>query len=306
MTIFKTAYDTTACRGYVTEKISEGLARASAKYLLTKNDATNILEVRGGHLIDELVPVFSHPFLFKDNDGVEKLVIDVRGFGKHDSIQNEYTVRDVASYDSLLVRVNLNNIWLEDSGPDRIRALSLFPVSVYAAWIGEAIAKRLALEPQDQFTVSVIAAIFYLNLFWPKDRSLNPNKLDKTFLVSSISRGLSYRAEMVYDIVEKHSGIVDVSDFCDACKVYSQSTRMRDLNPATLFAITGGYWYGNNGRETIAVALEHPPTWLSLLWQSMYVYSYKNAGLTKILERSTYKKQSNQFGMAVSNLIRTR
>jgi hypothetical protein len=305
MSIFKTAYDTAACRGYITDKITDGLTRADIKSLLTSSKLNDVALVTGSHLVDELVPTFSHPILFKDRNGTEKLAIDVRGYGKWDSVQQEYVVRDTASYDGLMVRAGLNEIWLEANGPDRIRSMSVFPLSVFASWIGEAVAKRLALEAQDQFTVSVLAAIFYLNLFWDNERSTNPNKMDKAFLVSVISRGLNYKSDMVYDIVEKHAGIANVNDYCEACKSYSQSVRLRDLNVSTLFAMIGGYWYGNSGREVIAVALEHPPTWLSLLWQAMYIQGYRNAGLTKILERSTYKRQSSQFGLAVSSLLKT-
>jgi hypothetical protein len=305
MSIFKTAYDTAACRGYITDKVMDGLTRADIKGLLTSSKLNDVVLVIGGHLVDELVPTFNHPILFKDKNGIDKLAIDVRGYGKWDSVQQEYVVRDTASYDGLMVRAGLNEIWLEPNGPDRIRSLSVFPLSVFASWIGEAVAKRLALEAQDQFTVSVLAAIFYLNLFWDNERSTNPTKMDKAFLVSVISRGLNYKSDMVYDIVEKHAGIIDVNAYCEACKSYSQSVRLRDLNASTLFAMIGGYWYGSSGREVIAVALEHPPTWLSLLWQAMYIQGYRNAGLTKILERSTYKRQSSQFGLAVSSLLKT-
>jgi hypothetical protein len=305
MSIFRTAYDTTACRGYLTNKVLDGLTRADIKGLLVTSKLNDAVLVTGGHLTDEIVPSFSHPILFKDKDGTDKMAVDVRGLGKWDSIQQQYVVRDTASYDGLMVRAGLNEIWLESSGPDRIRSLSTFPLSVFASWIGEAVAKRLALEAQDQFTVSVLAAVFYLNLFWDKERSENPSKEDKAFLVSVISRGLNYKSDMVYDIVERHAGIIDVASYCEACKSYSQSVRLRDLNAATLFAMISGYWYGNNGREVIAVALEHPPTWLSLLWQAMYIQGYRNAGLTKILERNTYKRQSSQFGLAVSSLLKT-
>lgn len=304
MSIFKTAYDTAACRGYITSKITDGLTRADIKDLLRKSQFDNVVEVIGGHLTDEIVPAFNHPILFKDRNGVEKLAVDIRSTGRWDSAQQQFVVRDITLQQGILWRAGLNEIWLEENGPDKIRSLSTFPLSVYASWIGEAVAKRLALEAQDQFTVSVLAAIFYLNLFWPNERSSNPDKMDKTFLVSMIARGLSYKADAVYDIVEKHAGILDVSDFCQACKDYSQSTRLRDLNQATLIGIVGGYWYGPNGREIIAVALEHPPTWICLLLQAMYIRSYNKAGLTKILERGTYQRQSSQFGLSVTNILR--
>jgi hypothetical protein len=304
MSIFKTAYDTTACRGYMISKVQEGLTHAHIRELLRKDNTVQVYEVQGGHHIDELVPSFAHPILFKDKEGKEHLAIDVRGIGKYDSIQNSYVVRDVSAYEGMLIRAGLNDIWLEPTGPEQVRNLSTFPLAVYANWVGEAVAKRLALEPQDQFAVSVLAAILYLNLFWDEEKTRDLNKIDKTYLVGAITRGLNYKADTVYDIVEQHAGLANIEEFCNACKEFTQSVRMRDLNASTLFAMVGGYWYGVNGRELIAVALEHPPTWMSLLWQAMFVRSYHNAGLTKILERSTYKRLSGQFGIQLANLVK--
>lgn len=302
MSIYKTAYDTTACRGAIITKIQDNLKEAYIRDLLYFDDVTKTYQVRGGHLVDELVPTFNHPILFTDPGGEQRLAVDVRGLGSFNRDQNVFNIRDTNAYNGITLRANLNQVWLEDMGPERMRGMSVFPLMVYANWIGEAVAKRLALEPQDQFSVSVLAAIFYLNLFWEADKSANPTKIEKTLMVSQITRGLSYRADMVYDIVEQHAGIGNIAEFCQACRDLTQSARLRDLNEATLFAMVGGYWYGTNGREVIAVALEHPPTWMSLLWQAMSDRSYRNAGLSKILERNSFKRAGNMYGIQVASL----
>lgn len=302
MSIYKTAYDTTACRGAIITKIQENLTQALIRGLLVFDETTRTYQVRGGHLVDELVPTFNHPILFKDASGVDHLAVDVRGLGSFNRDQNTFVIRDSNAYNGVTLRANLNEVWLTPMGPERIRSMSVFPLMVYANWVGEAVAKRLALDPQDQFSVSVLAAILYLNMFWDVEKSTNPTKIEKSLMVSQITRGLSYKADLVYDIVEQFPGIATIAEFCQACRDLTQSARLRDLNEATLFAMTGGYWYGNNGREVIAVALEHPPTWLSLLWQAMSDRSYRNSGLAKILERTSYKRAGNMFGIQVASL----
>lgn len=306
MSISRTAYDTTACRGYLIQKIKDGLQKASIKNLIFPNQKfNNIYLIQSEHLVDELVPSFNHPIEFSNSTGQLCVAVDVRPYGRKDSATGEYVVRDNNAYNGVIMRALTTKIWIyDDVGPNQLRTFSLLPLNVYANWIGEAVAKRLALEPNDQFTVSILAAVLYLNLFWTDDVSKSPSEMDKTFLVSTITRGLGFKADSVYDIAHAWAGLRNVEDFCNACKDQTQSVRMRDLNPTTLFAMVGGYWYGNNGRELIAAALEHPPTWISLLWQAMTDRSYKNAGLAKILERSTYKRQSEQFNMALANLVR--
>ena len=42
--------------------------------------------------------------------------------------------------------------------------------------------------------------------------------------------------------------------------------RTEKLTPAVIYQMMGSLWYGGSGYEVTGVALEHPPTWLAMLW----------------------------------------
>jgi hypothetical protein len=54
----------------------------------------------------------------------------------------------------------------------------------------------------------------------------------------------------------------------------------------------------------VAVSLEHPPTWLSLIWEGFNNRGMRISGLSQILERSTYRNQKDLFTNALVNLAR--
>ncbi|MBM6707119.1 hypothetical protein H6A68_08760, partial [Bifidobacterium pullorum subsp. saeculare] len=74
-------------------------------------------------------------------------------------------------------------------------------------------------------------------------------KNDAFHMSGLIATALSMKQITVMDIIEGHTVITDLADFCTVCQEVSGSVRLRDLNPVTLIGIVGGAWYGNNGRE---------------------------------------------------------
>ena len=299
MTIYQTAYDTTACAGYQTGKIRAGLQAAMVQGLLASSPyCGQYALVQGSATVDQLVTSFAHPMAFEHN-GVMMIGQDVRPLGRWDSVQGEFVPRNRSEYDAHQVRGLLNCHWLQD--PVALRSVTALPLQVYANWIGEAVAKRLALDARDQLAVSVLAGVLYLNLFWNQEEL---NTADKQYISSTLTRTLNFKAEMVADVVDAYPVIRSVPELCEAARNFTQSVRMRDLNASVLFAIVGGYWYGNNGRETIATALEHPPTWLALIYQALHDRGYHNTNLTKLLDRPSYKKQGQLYTLQLLNLVK--
>jgi hypothetical protein len=53
----------------------------------------------------------------------------------------------------------------------------------------------------------------------------------------------------------------------------------------------------------VAVALEHPPTWIAILISAFTERSFKNSQISKLTERSNYKRDGDNFVRAVSKLL---
>jgi hypothetical protein len=70
-----------------------------------------------------------------------------------------------------------------------------------------------------------------------------------------------------------------------------------------LITILKSSWFGNNAAELLAVSLEHPPTWVSLVYTSLSERSFKNANLSKIVERYGKNNADNEFTRSFVSLV---
>ncbi|BAW19289.1 hypothetical protein [Ralstonia phage RP31] len=296
MTIFNSAYATTATAGYSLSKLEQALEQAFY-HNATQQMRENVHMVREGLNGGVAgVPAFNFPFVCKFKDG-DVAFFDARAYVGVDA-SGSARVRDAVEVQARTIQAQLALDW-HQGYQGRIRDISPLPLMLYAHWMGETVAKRFALDARQQLQVSVFAAIFYLNCFWDKTEASSE---DTAYLLSAITRTCSYRHSDVVDIVETHPIIRDVQELCDVIKAFTQSVRLEDFNPATLYGVVGGSWYGNAGRELVTVALEYPPVWLTLLFQAISNRGFKKAGLTQIIERNTYRKYHEGFVRSMAYL----
>lgn len=282
--IFKTAYDTTACSGFgpAIKRTVEAVQTAGIYGELSYLKDSDIHVVEGiGNYANE-IPAFAHPIAYVDQNKIEHLIIDVRSFGSWDSQQHEFRVRNNVEYTQAVYRAKYNKVWLTDR-PETLRDLSPLPLSVFAAWISESVARRFALDPREQFELAIIAGIYYCTLFMQDGQF---EEKDKLRIGSAVSRAVRAKPEDVFEILDQLDTVPKtVHDLCDMASKLPRSVRLSEFNPGLLFAILGGTWYGANAKELVAVALEHPPTWICILLSALNERSYKNSTVAKVAER---------------------
>ncbi len=296
MTIFNSAYQTSATAGYSVTKLESALEQAYY-HGATQQMRENVHMVREGLNGGVAgVPSFNFPFVLKTKDE-DVAFFDARSFVGND-ITGQMRVRDENELQARTIQAQLALDW-HHGYQARVRDLSPLPLIVYAHWMGEQVGKRFALDMRQQLQVSVFAAIFYLNCFWDK---VEATQEDAAYLLSAITRTCGYRHSDVVDIVEAHPIIRDVTELCEKIKAHTQAVRLEDFNPATLYAVTGGTWFGNAGKELVAVGLEYPPVWITLMFQAIANRSFKKAALADLVNRSTYRKYHEQFVRGVAFL----
>lgn len=297
MSVYKTAYDTIACKEFVLTKITHGLKQANVNGQLTA--VSRIFTVEGGSAQVDAIPSFAHPVLINE-ENIYALAIDVRTFGKFDQHQQHFVIRNLTEYNLAVYRAKLNYIWIEDS-TTLLRDISPVCMGLFSSWISEAVAKRFALNPREQLDLSILAAVYYNSLFHDKDE-LEEN--DKVRLATTIGKAVKSSAQDVFNIVDKISVIHTVRDFCTTAGAVTGSIRLHELNTGVLFAIMGGTWFGTNSREMVAVALEHPPTWIAILLSAYTERSFSASPIGKLCERGSNKDAGKNFVLAVQNLLK--
>lgn len=299
MTVLQTAYDTTACRDHLMTKTLDALAVAYSHGQLTSlPDCAGIVQVQGGASVVDAVPAFAHPLLMKSPDGQHLIAIDARPFGKWDQNQQQFHVRNEVEYALLTHRARLTAIWMNEN-PSLLRDISQVPIAAYSMWVSEAIAKRYALDPRQQFNLAILAAVFYCSQF-SDDTEMAEN--DKMRMVNQITKALRASAKDVMDVIDKYPVVTSMTHYCQLAEDVSGSIRMKDLNIGILCTILAGTWFGTNAREAVCVAIEHPPTWIAILMQAITERSYKNSAITKIIERSQFRDSTKGLLHGVLNL----
>lgn len=290
MTVFQTAYQTNACIGTDTSKLSAALIRARVDgYLRNENGYNDLFLVKRDRVVDELVPAFVHPVV-NEASGEPLIYMDVRPYGRQSASNFEFEVTNQDGYAAARLRGRLQQIWT-NGGQSSLRNMKL-PAMAFPAWLAGAIVKRLNLGPAEQAKITILAGIYYLSLFRDEDGN---DKGDKAAVVAQVARNTGIKPQVVEEVVSRVRYIADIIDFCQVVKEELNNVRLHNLNTATLYPIMGGTWYGANAAEIVAVALEHPPTWVTMVYQAATARSYYHSGLAKQLEQNQYKNEVRQF-----------
>lgn len=301
MTINKTAYSTTICSSYNLNKTISAIEAALYEGSIKTIPNTKINELVGGGALSNAVPTFTHPIYTKIGDVKEEsLFVDSRSFGSFDAVNQVFKIRNEIEYSAMVTRAKLNYVWVTES-PSFLRDVSPVIMAVYASWISESIGRRFALDPREQFNLAVLAAIFYSSQFTDEHEV---NEQQKLRLVNSISRAIRASATEIMEILDKVPYIKDINEFCSHAEEVSGSIRLKELNAGLMYSILGGTWFGTNSNEMVAVAIEHPPTWITILISAFSERTYRNSQIGKLTERSTFKKPGEDFVRAVGNLIK--
>lgn len=290
MTTINNAYQTTPCKDYVMRKIESDLKDALVTgRLLRLRENIWIVPPADYDAAVGTIGVFNYPVVLEHNHE-NHVVIDGRTLL---SVQQNGEIR-ARRYDEFMAKVvfaQLAKEWVDEEYGYQL-SFNAMPLGVFANWLAEVIAKRFSLNMLAQMNVGILAAVYYHNLFG-EQYVIGENNASEA--VVTISRATGYRPGDVKSAVDAYPVIESLEDFCVACREYTQDVHLRDLNPVTLSGVVGGYWYGNAGRESIAVALEYPPMWITLLLQATTDRSFKKSGLTAVVERNTWRKHTESF-----------
>jgi hypothetical protein len=316
MTIFHTAYDTTICSGTQSsvERIKNAIAEARIRdYLPSADDVVQVYSTRGAQAA---IPAFNHPLYILNKDvshgdgGANNamLAVDLRPAVKADdgkssagldvSGSGEYRVTNATVYRARLYRAALNAVWLKE-GPGSVRSLTPMAMSVFASWISETLSRRYALDPKTQYNLMILAGIFYSSNHF---EGLEYEHTQENRVLAGIATALRVELPDVLTAYDNVKLILSIEDFCKKAKDYLNNVRLEELNAGILVALMKGTWAGDNAAENVAVALEHPPTWLAILLEAYTNRMIKFTTIAKICERRHFKDGLEMLVRAVKAL----
>ena len=310
MTVYNTAYDTTACNNYRMGKVVDAIREAEVRDWMASGDGVKFIERQDG--AQGAIPAFKHALYISKHHPTEVqhsnemkmnplLAMDVRAAGRVDPATGQFKVRNGTMYKNLLYRASLASLWLT-SGPSAFRAVSPMAMAVFASWVSETVGFRYTLDPKARMDLMIVAAIFYQSNHL---EGVEFDKNNEARYLTGIANALSaFRVNVtevarIYDITK---AIGSAEEFCTKAKVVLNNVKLENFNAGVLISLMGGTWGGDNAPELCAVALEHPPTWISLLYEAHTNQAVRNVGLAKICERRQYQEGLKKLAVSLKLL----
>jgi hypothetical protein len=290
MALFPTAYETTIGSAVAMTAVDKAIQ--SGFVLNSVDDATlGIITslgifpyfLTGQHASDEKVPLFTHPRIVKGVKGEVYLCGDLRQVVKPGGANDRtaLVIRNQTEYVFARTRLGLNLLWLVDPPLVLKNALPLAG-TVFSAWLSGSLARRYALNPGDQLRLAVLSHIYYQNLFLPGE-CVDSAIWDA--VVVQVVKATRAPPELVYSILESIESLGTISQLCTAAQKLTDNIRLRELNIGVLVTLLGTSWFGLNAKEIIAAALEHPPTWMALVYIVLFEKTFKNSMLARFAEQ---------------------
>jgi hypothetical protein len=293
-------YQTTPCKAYdLTAIVREVIAERIDGKLISNHPQ---IEMVGP--LSPAVPIFTQPltiFEFGDRKSKPDLVFDARSILRiNRGGSTPYTVSNFVDMELQETRASLQLYWQnkDSSKTDLLRSGDL-PAITFVNWISRSVSGKLGFDPEQQMVLAVVTAYYYSNLYYGP-QEFNDNV--KLKIAQSIARWTRIPADKVLEITDKLGYLNDIKEYISAVKSCLDSTRVDHLDLGFLYTMLGGSWLSNNGRETVCVALEHPPTFLSLVLASLNSRSYRNAMLAKVVLMAVKGGNDNDFVRSIASL----
>lgn len=305
--MLKDAYQTTACKAYEMKKVVLQIEEAFVKgELVPAQDSDLPVLPDVGSVYDvymvtdssESVSPFAHPILIEKDEGYRFIAVDVRPFMGR-TRDGEIKINAKTDLDFLMLRAGMQNYWTVQ-GPEDLAALGSFPVTAYARWVSEAITRRMGIDAETQVRLLILSAYFYLCQFKDKDQ-INENAQLK--MAGQVARALNINAESVLGSLEGVDHIGTLSEFIEESQKIG-NVRLEKLNPGLLVAVTSTGWFGANAHEIMAVALEHPPTFISLVHASLNHRGYQRSLFAKNIQSLDRRGVGKDFTQNLQRLPR--
>lgn len=280
-----TPFDTAVCRHYSLTEICKALALAEAHGELQRVDeqTSGVLMVTSLKTNQVRVPQFSHPLYYVNARKEVRLAIDARSLvSPRDSIDQPLRVKSPMELALLTHRAILQRAWSDGRGSE-LRNISSLPQAVFARWVSETIARQTELTPDVQLKLSILTAFYFSCLFMDDEETLSEQRVLK--IATSVAKSTYAPLQNVLDVLEGVPVLRNLGDYCDEVRAKGWSDRLAKLEPGLVLAFLAGSWNGVQAQELVGVALEHPPTFYSLLFAAINERGFKRTRLADLMLR---------------------
>ena len=293
--MFQSPYQTSACQTLLLDKlIKEIRLEHSGRQLISKVPA--IVEVT---YKNPTVPAFAHPLIISEDNEDTLIAIDIREHIRARMDGDSYSIMDDLGYRFKVYRAKLLRLWLEPDGPHECRIFNKMPLLIFMEWISQSLAYRLKLDPETQIQLACIIGFYYLGLF---EHETTWKDQDRARMATTIGNLLRIPVARVLDYTQQVNWMDSIYSLVDTVKSILGNKRLESLNVPLIYSITGFGWQGAHSKETIAIALEHPPTWITIVAHGMTERGYRKTNISQLIKRYEKHSEAKSFEQALVSL----
>lgn len=282
--MFISPYDTLACRRHRIKPIELALKQehiagslikspigGSDKILLVTNESRN-------------VPPFAHPMIIKGLDsGLENVYVTALDARGNTRVSRE-TGNVVPTADFFFAELRaflMLAVWCEGNSRDLLNIGDL-PMRIFSAVLSENVGRRDNLSPEAIEYLRVMSAYYYIGLHHDE---LPTDEVSMIGYARTISRAVSIPIPVVEKVIDGVPHLKDIERYTVVVSQSDISERLKRHNAALMMNWLGGLWFGPNASEVSAVALEHPPTFVAMLYSAITSLNYRKTLLNQIVDK---------------------
>lgn len=250
------------------------------------------------------IPLFSHPIVIDNFNGKNYICSDIRLYINKSNIVNGISdinnaIKNKTEFNFAKSRLILNMLWL-NGGVQAIKNSTVLANTVFSVWLADSLSKHYALDMGDKISLTVIASIFYQSLFM-SDNTFDEQEKQK-IAIHTIN-ATSQKSDLVFQILDQLKPMNNLYDFIENIKSVLQNVRLSELNIPVLFNLIRNSWYGTNSKDVIAVAVEHPPTWIAMVFAALTEKTFKNSNISIIANNFGKRGKSDEFLKNYTRLV---
>lgn len=231
--------------------------------------------------IEKEIPAFNHPLINIQNNWI---ALDLRNIVKIDKTKSmSYEVKNYNEFNLALIRFILSGMWV--TSKELTLYESFIPHISFSNWLSDNLTRSLGLDIYDSVVLRIVFSVYYSLMF---KKTLNEDDILKIIL--RIKRFI-FAGDLIESVVKKMHSITDMINYSDIRKILenlskiTNNLRLEAVKLEYLLNLVSKNWVGFNSKELVFLSLEHPPTWISLVFSSITQKSFQNSFISNTVQR---------------------
>lgn len=227
------------------------------------------------------------------------LAIDGRAYMRANPHTSEIKIIGSNDWRYQIVRMALNLKQFKES-ESFYMGIGDIPIKVFSRWISGILTNRYNLTIESQMAISVISVLYYLAM-------INPNLRIRSDLreieLTRICQTTGIDVDFADSIVSNIENLSNLEDLAVAISQHSLQERTGNLKAQDLIMVLGNSWFGINSRENIAIALEHLPSFVSLVHSALTTSLYKRTSLAQYAINVARDREVKTFNDIIFHIV---